>query len=127
MRKEEIAAFRKMLVELRRKLSSNISHIEAEALRTGGETSDDLAEIPIEHLADRGSENFVRDMMINIMQSSEAEIHDIDTALAKIDSGAYGNCESCERKIDKGRLKALPFARLCIECKQSEEKRVPEP
>jgi RNA polymerase-binding transcription factor DksA len=78
--------------------------------------------MPLEHLADRGSDNFARDLMIGILQGSEAELCDIDAALAKIDAGTYGMCESCHVDISKGRLKALPFARLCIKCKQAEER-----
>jgi RNA polymerase-binding protein DksA len=119
--KKEIAVFRGLLFALRRKLSNNVSHIETEALRTGSEAAAELSDVPVEHLADRGTENFARDMMISILQNSEAEIHDIDTALDKIDAGTFGKCESCGGAIPRVRLKALPFARLCIECKQSQE------
>ena len=59
--------------------------------------------------------------MIGILQNSEAEICDIDIALSNIDAGTYGTCELCSSKITKSRLKALPFARLCMKCKQAEE------
>ena len=118
---EELKAFRSMLLELRQKLADNVNHIQNEALRTGGEGASELSDLPLEHLADRGSDNFAKDLMIGILQNSEAELCDIDAALAKIVAGTYGNCESCGRDIGRGRLKALPFARLCIECKQAEE------
>src|SRR5579875_2202283 len=44
-------------------------------------------------------------------------VEEIDHALAKISSGTYGICENCGRLIPKPRLEALPFARLCIDCK----------
>ena len=92
----------------------------------GGESAGDLSDVPLEHLADRGSDSFAKDMMISILQNSEAEVHDIDTALAKLDGGTYGACETCGGQIGMGRLKALPFARLCIECKQVEESEAQE-
>jgi RNA polymerase-binding transcription factor DksA len=115
-----------MLVGLRRKLADNVSRIETEALRTGGESVGELSDAPLEHLADRGSESFAKDLMISILQNSEAEVHDIDTALVKLDGGTYGACETCAGQIAMGRLKALPFARLCIECKQAEESKAQE-
>ena len=38
------------------------------------------------------------------------------TALEKIARGTYGICDVCGRSIKKARLKALPFATLCLAC-----------
>ncbi len=46
-----------------------------------------------------------------------AAVEEIDAALAKIAAGTYGLCESCQTLIPRARLKALPYARLCINCK----------
>jgi len=122
VKEEEIEQFRQMLVELRRKLANNVSHLEQDALRNSSSSVSELSDIPLEHLADRGTDNFARDMMLGILQRSEAEVRDIDYALEKIETGEFGVCESCEEPIAKARLKALPFARLCKECKEEEER-----
>jgi len=121
VKREELKAVRRALVELRRRLADNLQHMQTEALRTGGGERAELSDTPLEHLADRGSDNFDRELMIGILQNSEAEICEIDAALAKIDAGTYGVCDNCNGKISRSRLKALPFARLCIKCKQAEE------
>jgi RNA polymerase-binding transcription factor DksA len=41
---------------------------------------------------------------------------DVDDALAKLDNGTYGRCESCGGPIGDARLEAMPAARLCISC-----------
>jgi DnaK suppressor protein len=46
-----------------------------------------------------------------------AAVEEIDHALAKMDNGTYGICENCGRLVVKARLEALPYARLCIDCK----------
>ena len=46
----------------------------------------------------------------------------IDDALARIDEGSYGVCESCESDIAEARLEALPFTRLCVSCQADREK-----
>lgn len=46
-----------------------------------------------------------------------AAIDEIDRALTKIAAGTYGICERCKQPIMKARLKALPFASLCVACK----------
>jgi DnaK suppressor protein len=46
-----------------------------------------------------------------------AAVEEIDHTLAKMGNGTYGICENCGRLIVKARLEALPYARLCIDCK----------
>ena len=46
-----------------------------------------------------------------------AAVEEIDHALAKMNSRSYGICENCGRLIPKARLEAVPYARLCIDCK----------
>jgi DnaK suppressor protein len=113
-----------MLLELKRKLTSNIDHLQNDALKGAGETIDEMSDVPAEHMAERGSDNFARDLMIRILQDSDAELCDINLSLEKIEAGTYGLCEHCESKVSKKRLKALPFARLCISCKQAEEQQL---
>ena len=62
------------------------------------------------------------------LQSQMAEVESrelvqIDRALAKIRSGQYGRCETCERSIAPMRLKYLPYAAECIACARREERR----
>ncbi len=56
-----------------------------------------------------------RDLTLSA-QALEA-VAEIEAALAKIENGSYGVCESCGELIPKLRLEALPYARLCMACK----------
>jgi DnaK suppressor protein len=44
-------------------------------------------------------------------------VEEIDDALVRIAKRTYGACERCRQAIPKPRLKALPYARLCVACK----------
>ncbi|MCP4229952.1 MAG: TraR/DksA family transcriptional regulator [bacterium] len=46
----------------------------------------------------------------------------IQDAIKRIDDGTYGVCESCNEDIPVARLRARPHSRLCIECKEKQEK-----
>jgi len=46
----------------------------------------------------------------------------IDEALLRIKEKTYGICEICEGEIQLGRLKVLPFTRLCVKCQEENEK-----
>ena len=48
-------------------------------------------------------------------RSIAASIKDIDAALAKIDAGTYGICDSCGDTIGEARLDALPASSLCVD------------
>ena len=58
-----------------------------------------------------------RERDLALSAQAMAAVEEIDHTLAKMDNGTYGICENCGRLIPKARLEALPYARLCIECK----------
>jgi DnaK suppressor protein len=43
-------------------------------------------------------------------------LEDVERALAKLDEGSYGSCESCGKVIGDARLEAMPSTRFCIDC-----------
>ena len=47
----------------------------------------------------------------------------IDSALARIEQGKYGLCLKCGKKIPRERLLAIPYAFMCINCKNVDERR----
>lgn len=54
---------------------------------------------------------------IEALTSSLSEsLHEVEDALAKVEAGTYGSCESCSKPIAEARLEAKPAARLCIAC-----------
>jgi len=73
--------------------------------------------------ADLGATSFERDHELTVLNSERDKLHQIDRALARIDDGTYGICESCGQPIGKLRLMAFPRATLCMTCKQREERR----
>ena len=58
-----------------------------------------------------------RDLALSAQAS--AAVEDIDRAIAKIHDGTYGVCEQCYSNIPKERLRALPYAALCVQCKSA--------
>jgi DnaK suppressor protein len=58
-----------------------------------------------------------RDLALSAQASFAVE--EIDLALIKIKEGTYGVCEQCHSTIPKERLRALPYAALCVQCKSA--------
>ena len=82
--------------------------------------SGDLSTVPY-HMADVGTDNFEHEFTLGLIENEEEELREIDAALERIEETSYGVCETCEKPIPKGRLKVIPYARLCIDCKRDEE------
>ncbi len=40
----------------------------------------------------------------------------LEASLVRLDEGTYGTCSSCGKPIEKGRLEAIPYTTLCVEC-----------
>ena len=64
-----------------------------------------------------GTSNVDRELDLVLSAQALAAIGEIDTALAKLDTGSYGRCEQCGNEIPPARLQALPHAALCVTCK----------
>ena len=54
---------------------------------------------------------------LTLSAQATAAIEEIDAALVAVEKKTYGACEHCGQPIPKARLRALPFARLCVVCK----------
>lgn len=117
----ESRPFRDLLLRKRRELADDVVQLEGEAFRRNRQdAAGDLSTMPI-HMADLGTDNFEQDVTLGLIESEEEELREIDAALERIKKGAYGRCERCKKLIAKSRLRALPYARLCILCKKREE------
>jgi DnaK suppressor protein len=70
-----------------------------------------------EESGEGGTLNVERERDLALSAQAWAAVDEIDHALGKIDAGTYGICEQCGQPIPKARLKALPYATLCVACK----------
>ena len=74
------------------------------------------------HMADQGTDNFDRELALNLASSRQESLYDIEDAIRRIDEGTYGACEACSGAIELPRLKALPFAKKCMVCQNAAER-----
>jgi DnaK suppressor protein len=56
-----------------------------------------------------------------LMEMKAESLGKIDEAIRRLESGVYGVCAECGALIAEARLKALPFATLCVACQEREE------
>jgi RNA polymerase-binding protein DksA len=75
-----------------------------------------------EDFADAGTATFERERDLSIRNNIRDLVDQITRAIQRIEDGTYGTCERCGRPIDAARLRALPHALLCMDCKRREER-----
>lgn len=110
-----IEEIRLALISKKHTLSRAINS-ELDEMRDGGEGH---------HLADMddlGGDANDEETSYKILEIESAELDQIDYALGRITAGTYGLCEECEKPIHGDRLRALPFATLCVTCQRSSER-----
>jgi RNA polymerase-binding transcription factor len=118
---KEIQELKEKLLAERKDLQAQYD--ELEELSFGSNQSDLSGEMGFdEEYADAGTATFERERDLSLVNNLRDLMERIDKALAKIDEGTYGLCDRCGKPIEKLRLKALPYANLCIKDKQAEER-----
>ncbi len=73
------------------------------------------------HMADDASDVAEQAKTLALRTHLEGMLRDIDRAIARIGKGTYGLCERCGEPIAEERLKAMPWATLCIEHAKSSQ------
>ena len=114
MRKAFLKKMREKLLEMRAQLLRNVQsdlHEGREQTKDEGMDTYDIA-----------SDARDREISLILNDRDRDKALAIDDALARIDEGSYGVCESCESDIAEARLEALPFTRLCVSCQADREK-----
>ena len=67
-------------------------------------------------IGDGTSEAISRRNDIGVGNSLVVTEEKLERALAKLEEGSYGRCDSCGGPIAPGRLEVAPESALCIEC-----------
>lgn len=113
IRDSEIEEIRQMLLERREEI---MSELRADLHPPGGSERTRNADP-----TDQASDAAEGALSLALAQSESGELNQIEAALSRIDSGEFGLCDECAQAIPTERLKALPYATTCIDCKRKLE------
>ncbi|KPJ61670.1 MAG: hypothetical protein AMJ46_00925 [Latescibacteria bacterium DG_63] len=120
--KKDLKHFEQRLMEERNKLLEQLAHLEKDVFsQTPKDSSGDLSAYTF-HMADLGTDAMEREKAFLFASSEGRLLYHINEALRRLYRNEYGNCESCGEPISKERLEVVPHARLCIKCKEKEER-----
>ena len=114
MKTEKMEKFRQILLEKRVAIVQNATN----TLDSGMVL--EVADLP--DYMDQASSEEMQSFQFRLRGRERFFFARIEEALSKIDQDIFGICEECERRIQPKRLEARPEARLCIKCKEKQER-----
>ena len=114
----DLETLRQTLEAKRRELLNLYAH----DVRMGQESNDESADDSV----DRANNSFNRELMFTLSDSERQMLILVEEALERIGKGEYGDCTHCGQPIGLPRLNAVPWARYCIDCQESEERGILE-
>jgi RNA polymerase-binding protein DksA len=95
----------------------------AELIRAKGSKRGALGPEVVRHadLVDQSAHDMDAAVQVRLGQTDSRLLKAIDAALLRIERGTFGACEVCLQSIPSHRLNAVPWARLCRDCKERQD------
>jgi DnaK suppressor protein len=113
MDQNKLDAFKIGLEARQRELRNVISRTQAEVRSADQETGQDIV--------DRATSSYTKEFLFSQSNNNRQLLQKVDTALARLSQGTFGECIHCGHEINAKRLEAVPWTRHCIECQQKLE------
>jgi DnaK suppressor protein len=107
----DLERYRELLLAKRRELR---------AARGSGEVLAPAARETRGDLIDQATAETEAKVQVRLRQTESHLLRAIEEALARIDQGTFGVCQECKFPIASARLNAVPWTRLCRDCKEQE-------
>jgi DnaK suppressor protein len=110
-----LETYRQRLLALQQQLVQRIFDLEGTMMAM--DTDRDIER------TDRVQEEAAEVALTALDEQGRREMAAIQAALARIDAGTYGSCDTCGETMSAARLTAMPMARRCVACQERLEHR----
>ena len=117
MPKTDLPLHRERLLALRARLQGDTTQMEDNALNKDHTKTTSMPN----DMAELGTGNFDQELTLSLLGSENDVLDQIEAAIERLEDGTYGQCQSCGLKVSEPRLKAIPYAALCIHCASQQE------
>jgi len=114
--KDEIGHFKQRLEEMRVQITRLLEGAKREV------TTPDESKGYSQHSADEGTDDFVKNVSLEVTSKEFEMLRQIDRALEKISEGTYGVCDISGEDIPMKRLDAIPYAAMTVKAQELLEK-----
>ena len=113
MNRKQVTKYYKVLEAKRAELLTRVQSARESVKEGHSEDAPDLG--------DRAISTMNRDLSYRLTTGERDILKRIDDALDRIETKGYGECLNCGKKVQQGRLDAVPWARHCIDCQELQE------
>ena len=114
MSKKELKKYRRLLEAKKNSLSTDLAKTRNAEEETTEEATQDIA--------DKAVSSYTREFLYSLSDTDRNTLVQIDDALTRIEEGKFGLCRNCGQPMTEKRLNAVPWAQLCVDCKELSEK-----
>jgi DnaK suppressor protein len=114
--KEELDKFKQRLLDLQAQLTHLVKEVSSDV------TSPDESKGYSQHSADEGTDDFVRNISLQVSSKEFDILRQIERALEKMDENTYGICDISGDEIPFARLEAVPYATMTVKAQEKLEK-----
>ncbi len=122
LNKKEMVEYKKMINKRKDEILESLNRVSQDTLKKSQkDASGDISGYSF-HMADVATDNYDREFTLGLASHERQFLYELDDALKRIEEGTFGICEECKSVLTKVRLKAIPYARLCLDCQQKREK-----
>ncbi len=121
MDEKKLIYFKNVLDKERERITTDLKILEIEN-KAAIESVDVSGDDGSDEIGDSAAMTYERERDFSLEQNMRDILSLIDLAIDNIAKKKYGDCTSCHQPIKEARLRALPYADLCVSCKAREEK-----
>jgi DnaK suppressor protein len=114
MEKKRLETFKKQLEQRQHELRRIVSRTQEDGRTADAEAAQDIA--------DRAANSYTKEFLFAQSNNDRQLLVMVESALARIREGSFGECIHCGNEINAKRLEAVPWTRYCIECQEKLEK-----
>jgi len=107
-----LSHYKEVLLAKRRALTAAKVGTNSPAPSSGGDKGD---------LLDHASAASEAELQVRLRETDSKLLRAIDEALGRIERNTFGVCQGCSKPISAARLDAVPWSRLCRECKDERQ------
>ncbi len=122
MNEKDLEYFRDILEKKRLSIVEDLGMLEQRSMHATSEEASG-GQIYSDHMPELGSDSIEREKAFLFASRDGAYLTQVEDALERIRRGTFGACRVCEKAIPKARLEAVPTTRLCVPCKEDEQRR----
>ena len=113
-KEKDLDNFKKMLLEKK----SELTQLLQKSQSYGREIDSESEAMDI---VDKASSSYTKEFMFSRSNQERLFLQAIEEALDRIEGGSFGECSNCGETVNRKRLEAVPWAKLCLACQELEE------